>query len=600
MPLTSNDLIANISCYLFANLSDLKTLKEKLIAHCKENSLKGTILLSTEGINLFIAGLPNNVASLVLLLQQIPGLEGLAPKYSYSKEQPFSRMLVRIKKEIIAFGIETIQPAQYSSPRVSAKELKQWLDEKRDIILYDTRNDYEIKLGTFCNAIPAKINHFRDFPNSVSQLPTELKNKTIVTFCTGGIRCEKAAPYMEQQGFNNVFQLEGGILKYFEEVGSDHYQGECFVFDQRVGVDPALAESNSSQCFVCQTPLLPSDLEDPRYQESVSCPYCFQSDEEKIKKQLIKRQQQWDQYTQNLPGCTPYLNKRPISISPKAHRLPLLEALTTLLPQVDPTVWIKAAQNQYLVDGKDKPIELTQLMNAGNRVWHKQPATLEPPIAKNLTFIYEDEAIVVIEKPAPLPMHPGGRYNRNTIQYLFDQIFFPYLLKPVHRLDANTTGLVLFAKTRQIARQLQQQFINHQIHKKYLVKISQNPAQDEFECLAPISELPSIAGTREICPEGNSAHTRFKVIARLANQTTLLEASPVTGRTHQIRIHLQHLGYTIQNDPTYIENNQTTNIQTLSLEQSPMNLHAHELNLQHPLSQKPLYFKSAIPNWANQ
>ncbi|MGC4004008.1 MAG: rhodanese-like domain-containing protein [Pirellulales bacterium] len=160
-------------------------------------------------------------------------------------------------------------------------ELKTWLDEGRTVTLLDTRNEYEVKLGTFESATTLGIDRFRDFPRAVEALPEELKERPIVMFCTGGIRCEKAGPFMERQGFRNILQLDGGILKYFEECGGSHYRGECFVFDQRVGVDPGLAETDSSQCFRCQTPLTSVEREDSRYVAGVSCPSCFLTDEQR-------------------------------------------------------------------------------------------------------------------------------------------------------------------------------------------------------------------------------------------------------------------------------------------------------------------------------
>ena len=153
------------------------------------------------------------------------------PKESPSAEQPFNRMLVKIKKEIIAFGVAGIDPASRPTPKLSARELKQWLDEGRPVTLLDIRNDYEVRMGTFRGARRAGIDHFREFPAAVQQLPAELKQQPVVMFCTGGIRCEKAGPFMEQAGFQNVHQLDGGILKYFEECGGAHYDGECFVFE---------------------------------------------------------------------------------------------------------------------------------------------------------------------------------------------------------------------------------------------------------------------------------------------------------------------------------------------------------------------------------
>jgi len=188
--------VTNISCYKFAPLMDLKPFRERLLALCKEWQLKGTILLSTEGINLFVAGPRDRIDLLIAELRLVPGLEDINPKISLSDEQPFNRMLVRIKKEIIAFGVEGIDPARQPAPRLLAQELKQWLDEGRPVTLLDTRNEYEVKLGTFRNALSIGIDHFRDFPVAIEKLPEELKEQPIVAFCTGGIRCEKAAPFM--------------------------------------------------------------------------------------------------------------------------------------------------------------------------------------------------------------------------------------------------------------------------------------------------------------------------------------------------------------------------------------------------------------------
>ncbi len=268
--------VLNAAAYKFAELTELPELRERLKGECHSLGLKGSILISPEGINLFIAGEPSAVEKLLLLLRSIPGLEALEEKRSESEEQPFNRMLVKIKQEIIAFGVEGINPARHTSPRLPAKDLKRWLDEGRDFLLLDTRNTYEVKLGTFEGAQTLPIRHFRKFPEAVRQLPEELKKMPVVSFCTGGIRCEKAAPFLEKEGFQEVYQLEGGILKYFEECGGAHWDGECFVFDKRVGVDPALQETGSQLCFACQEPLTSGELKDPRYVYEVSCPYCFE------------------------------------------------------------------------------------------------------------------------------------------------------------------------------------------------------------------------------------------------------------------------------------------------------------------------------------
>ena len=265
----------NISTYKFTPLENLPPLRERLLALCEACDLKGTILLSPEGINVFVAGTRGNVGALLAELRAVPGLADLAPKESESAKQPYNRMLVKIKKEIIAFGVEGIDPARRPTPKLPARTLKQWLDEGRPLTLLDTRNDYEVRMGTFRGAVPAGIDHFRDFPDAVRRLPDELKQQPVVMFCTVGIRCEKAGPFMERAGFQNVLQLDGGILKYFEECGGAHFDGECFVFDRRVGVDPELRETLSEMCFACQMPLTFEEQRHPHYVQGESCPHCF-------------------------------------------------------------------------------------------------------------------------------------------------------------------------------------------------------------------------------------------------------------------------------------------------------------------------------------
>jgi len=184
---------------------------------------------------------------------------------------------VKIKKEIIAFGIDGIDPAHKPSPKLAPHTLKQWLDEGRPITLLDTRNDYEVKMGTFKGALVPHIDNFREFPEAVGRLPAELKKQPVVMFCTGGIRCEKAGPFMLREGFEEVFQLDGGILKYFEACGGAHYDGECFVFDRRVGVNAQLQETGSVLCWNCQTPLSVDEQKDVRYVYEKSCPHCHRA-----------------------------------------------------------------------------------------------------------------------------------------------------------------------------------------------------------------------------------------------------------------------------------------------------------------------------------
>jgi UPF0176 protein len=268
--------ILNIAAYKFVRLTGLSDRRERLRVFCQELALRGTILLSQEGINLFVAGESAAVRGLIEELQSDPEIGTLTVKASTSDYQPFSRMLVKIKKEIIAFGVSGIDPINHPAPKITAHELKAWLDEGKPCVLLDVRNNYEVELGTFEGAVPIGVDHFRHFPAAVDKLPDDIKSAPVVMFCTGGIRCEKAGPYMQQQGFQNVFQLEGGILKYFEDCGQEHFQGECFVFDKRVALDANLQETPTTICFACQHPLSAEEQESPEYVFGVRCQYCTQ------------------------------------------------------------------------------------------------------------------------------------------------------------------------------------------------------------------------------------------------------------------------------------------------------------------------------------
>lgn len=269
--------ILNVAAYKFARLTNLLERRDKLRDHTYELGLRGTILLSEEGINLFMAGLPENVRQALAILETDAEISTLEVKESWSDYQPFSRMLVKIKKEIIAFGVPGIDPLVAPAAKISAQELKSWLDSGQPCVLLDVRNDYEVRLGTFENAVAIGVDHFRHFPDAVEKLPDEMKTDPIVMFCTGGIRCEKAGPFMQQAGFQKVYQLEGGILKYFEACGREYYQGECFVFDKRVALDANLQETPTTICFACQHPLTAEEQESSEYVVGVRCPYCTTS-----------------------------------------------------------------------------------------------------------------------------------------------------------------------------------------------------------------------------------------------------------------------------------------------------------------------------------
>ncbi len=270
-----NNEIINVSAYCFMELTNLQELKGMLKNKATKLDLKGTILLAHEGINLFLAGTRSAIEEMTTYLTMLLTLPGIDFKESVSEQAPFKRLLVKIKKEIISMGVPEIRPSKFKAPYITAKELKDRLDNDPNLIVLDTRNDYEIKLGKFKNSLELPIRTFRAFPDSVKNLDESLKDKTIVTCCTGGIRCEKAASFMISQGFKDVYQLHGGILKYFEECGEAHYEGDCFVFDQRVALNPDLVETDTAQCFACRMPVTVEEQQSPLYKIAEHCPACY-------------------------------------------------------------------------------------------------------------------------------------------------------------------------------------------------------------------------------------------------------------------------------------------------------------------------------------
>ena len=237
--------ILNIATYRFVALDHLPQLRAAFKARGEELGLKGTILLAGEGINLFLAGAAANVNEFLETLYSDARFASIEVKRSWSSGQPFKRLLVKIKREIVSMHRPEVNPCAMPAPRLAPQELKRWLDEGRALVLLDTRNQFEVDLGTFENTLSLGLKSFSDFPHATPALPERLKDEPIVTFCTGGIRCEKAAPWLISQGFREVYQLEGGILNYFEQCGGAYFRGECFVFDQRVALDSGLRQTGT-------------------------------------------------------------------------------------------------------------------------------------------------------------------------------------------------------------------------------------------------------------------------------------------------------------------------------------------------------------------
>lgn len=239
------DDVLNISGYQFTHVPDPQGLRDVLHAAATPGGLRGTVLLAHEGVNLFLAGGEAAIDDFLAVLRAQPGLSAFEAKRSWSREVPFRRLLVKVKREIIRMNHPAIAPHAGRAPAVDAPTLRRWLeqghdDEGRPVVTLDTRNAFEVDYGSFEGSIDWRLSKFSDFPAAVQARGNELEGKTVVSFCTGGIRCEKAALYLQEAGVDHVWQLEGGILRYFEEAGGAHYRGECFVFDDREALDSAL------------------------------------------------------------------------------------------------------------------------------------------------------------------------------------------------------------------------------------------------------------------------------------------------------------------------------------------------------------------------
>jgi UPF0176 protein len=589
--------IVNVAAYQFSDLTNLAELRDELRQLCKGEQLRGTILLSPEGINLFVAGTRQGVDQLLMRLRQIPALADLEVKESLSNSRPFNRMLVKIKKEIIPFGVEGIDPRRYTSRRLPPRELKRWLDEGRPIILLDTRNNFEFQTGTFKDALAIGVDDFRNFPEAVRRLPENLKRQTIVTFCTGGIRCEKASPFLEAEGFRDVYQLHGGILKYLEECGGAHYQGHCFVFDKRVAVDATLQEGGLRQCYVCQAILSVDEQTRPQYVEGKACPRCYQSAEFDIAERIRTRNLAISKAATPLPGSTPYDNVRPISVPLRCDGAELLDFLDAMDTHLSRDQWRQICENGSLVC-RNEPVRPGRTVRAGERFLHCMPATIEPEVNGTITILHEDESIVVVNKPAPLPMHPCGRFNRNTLTYILGQAFDPICLRAMHRLDADTSGVVVFSKTLKVARQLQPQFESGDVIKTYLARAQGRPAQFQFECHLPLSNVPGPGGARVPDVTGAKASTWFEMLRDFGDGTVLLLVKPATGRTNQIRAHAWSLKLPIVGDPIYLPDGKLGPPKTLAVTDPPLCLHAESIEFIHPESNKRTRCDAPAPPWS--
>ena len=279
--------------YKFVALPNYGSIRHPLLKVMTDNQVYGTLLLASEGINGTISSTRAGIDAVLNWLSQQPGLENIDTKESFDKEIPFYRTKVKLKKEIVTMGVEGIDPRQVVGTYVKPQDWNDLISDP-EVLVVDTRNDYEVEIGTFKNAVDPKTTSFREFPDWANKNIDRAKTKKIAMFCTGGIRCEKSTAYMKEQGFDEVYHLEGGILKYLEEVPKDQtlWQGECFVFDNRVAVDHDLKRGSYDQCHACRMPITEQEKTLDSYQEGLSCHHCFDRVSDEQKQRFAQRQKQ--------------------------------------------------------------------------------------------------------------------------------------------------------------------------------------------------------------------------------------------------------------------------------------------------------------------
>jgi UPF0176 protein len=282
--------------YKFVTLDDYTDRRQPLLNICHHHQIKGTILLAAEGINATISGTRSSIDAILTYLKADPCFADLEHKESIAEKPPFDRLKVRLKQEIVTFGIPTTNPTETVGTYVKPQDWNQLIADP-DVIVIDTRNQYEVEIGTFKGAIDPHTDSFTQFPEYVANNLNPEQHKQIALFCTGGIRCEKATSYLLNQGFETVYHLQGGILKYLEQVPAtdSHWEGECFVFDDRVAITHGLAPGTYQLCWGCGNPISPADLSSPHYEPGICCDRCYQTI---TPEQRASRTERWRQLQQ--------------------------------------------------------------------------------------------------------------------------------------------------------------------------------------------------------------------------------------------------------------------------------------------------------------
>ena len=311
---------------------------------------------------------------------------------------------------------------------------------------------------------------------------------------------------------------------------------------------------------------------------------------------LDNRNRELDELTQRLPGCEPYENVRPLNIPGRFHGEQIFDVVSEWFPHIDVSQW-----QQWFSDGNimqhGAAVSPDRVVHGGEQFLHRFPDAVEPSVNAGIRLLWEDDALVALDKPAPLPVHPCGRFNRNTLTYFLDKLFGPNSLRLVHRLDANTSGVMVMAKTKSAASNLRKQFEEEGVGKRYLARVNGSPNWNQFQCDQPLGRKLTETGGRGMDPAGLKAVTEFRVLQRFSDGTSLVQAEPKTGRTNQIRIHLWGIGFPVLGDPAYQADGRVYPSRTLSIDDPSMCLHASSLMLRHPMTGQAMKLEVPDPRW---
>ncbi|MBL9171483.1 MAG: pseudouridine synthase [Verrucomicrobiales bacterium] len=592
-------LLSQLAGCHFAPLTDLGPRRAKLLSLCKEWRIRGHLSLTPEGIEFCLAGAQEPLQCLLKELKSWTCLQDLEFSISNTSHQPFDRIRVTIQRELGSPDVLTTSVVQRRGLSIPPHAFKGWLDRRRNMVLLDLRDDHDALANAFERAQSIRVSSHRELPAALRRLQPELKEQLIVLVCQNGSRSEQAAHLLQHQGFRRVFRLKGGLRGYREACENapllDQTKAPQAASNEGGRVDPP----DPCTCFACDTLLSEEALRDPRYVPGKFCPHCFLTEAQEMAANIGTRLARIRTASNPLPGSFPRDCFKAITIRPSCDGRTVLDALRFAVSHLPDSHWERECLEGRILNSHHEPVSARHPVRAGQTYLHRFPDTIEPDVNPDVDILHEDAALIVINKPAPLPMHAGGRFFRNTLQHLLNAAYHPEQPRPAHRLDANTTGVLLITRNQLYAGRLQPQFSQGRVRKQYIVRVHGHPPEDVFDCAAAVSSESRELGSRGIALTGGlPARTEFRVLRRDPDATTLLEASPLTGRTNQIRVHLWHLGFPVCGDPVYLPKGGLGHTQTLDTQAPPLNLHSWRIQFGHPLHGRPAEFTAPVPTWA--